>query len=532
MVRKIFYGACSLGILGIWVGSLYWKPALWAFVILGPLMILGIYDVLQTKRTILRNFPILGHFRYILESIRPEIMQYFIETNQSGTPLNREQRSVIYQRAKGVRDTVPFGTQMDVYEAGYEWINHSLVPVHPKEEQPRVRIGGPQCTHPYDAAVLNISAMSFGSLSKNAILALSQGAKMGGFYHNTGEGGVSHHHLEGGGDLCWQIGTGYFGCRASDGGFSPDLYKETVSHPNIKLVEIKLSQGAKPGHGGILPAAKITPEIAKIRGVPMGQDVNSPPSHRAFSTPTGLLKFVKELRDLSGGKPIGFKLCIGRRREFLAICKAMVSTGILPDFITVDGGEGGTGAAPLEFSNRVGAPLTESLIFVHNALIGFDLRKDIRVIASGKVISGFDLTKRLAIGADLCNAARSMMVALGCIQALRCNSNDCPTGVATQDPDLVKGLHIPSKAERVHQYQNNTVEALVHMIGAAGIEHPKDLKPWHIHRRMDEFNVRHYGEVYDYLKPGDLLGDDLPDNFARAMCACSPDTFAYAGPES
>lgn len=528
MVRKIFYGASSVAIVGLVAASMTWPVAAWAFVVVGPLMLLGLYDVTQRKHTILRNFPVIGHFRYILESIRPEMMQYFIETNQSGRPLSREARSLVYQRAKGERDTLPFGTQQDVYEVGYEWINHSLLPVH-GEEDPRITIGGPACKQPYSASVLNVSAMSYGSLSTRAVLALNEGARKGNFYHNTGEGGISPYHLEPGGDLCWQIGTGYFGCRAPDGGFDPGLFQENARRPEVKMIEIKLSQGAKPGHGGILPAAKITPEIARIRGVPMDKDVISPPAHTTFSTPVGLLDFVQALREGSGGKPVGFKLCLGRRREFLAICKAMHQTGILPDFITVDGGEGGTGAAPLEFSNHVGAPLIESLVFVHNALIGFDLRKHIKVIASGKVVSGFDLARRLAIGADACNAARSMMVALGCIQALRCNSNDCPTGVATQDADLVKGLHVPSKAERVHQYHRNTIVAMAHMLGAAGITHPDHLRPWHMHRRVTEFEVKHYGEIYSYLEPGDLLREPLPEAYARAMNACSAESFDYVG---
>jgi glutamate synthase domain-containing protein 2 len=530
MVRKVFYGACTVAIVGLALAARWWPWALWSFVVVGPLMALGIYDVLQKRRTILRNFPVIGHFRYLFESIRPEIMQYFVETNQSGKPLSREERSLIYQRAKGERDTLPFGTQQDLYAEGYEWINHSIAPIH-AEEAPRVRVGGPQCTQPYEAAVLNVSAMSYGALSTRAVLALNGGAKKGGFYHNTGEGGISPYHLEPGGDLCWQIGTGYFGCRAKDGGFDAGRYAENAQRPTVKLIELKLSQGAKPGHGGILPAAKLTPELARIRGVPLGQDVNSPPAHLAFSTPLGLVEFLQALREGSGGKPVGFKLCVGRRREFLAICKAMRQTGIYPDFITVDGGEGGTGAAPLEFSNHVGAPLTEALIFVHNALVGFDVRKDIRVIASGKVVSGFDLARRLAIGADICNAARSMMVALGCIQALRCNSNDCPTGVATQDPDLVKGLDVPDKAERVYRYQRNTVVAMAHMLGAAGIKHPEELHPWHIHRRVTPFEVRHYGELYHYLEPGQLLGGEVPPDYARAMQTASAERFTHVGPE-
>jgi len=393
--------------------ALIYPSSLWSFLFTLPIIIIGFYDYFQTRHAIRRNFPIIGHFRYLLETIRPEIQQYFIESDTSGRPFDRSQRSLIYQRAKNVRDTVPFGTLHDVYEVGYEWFNHSINSLHLHQGDLRVTVGGPECTQPYSASIFNISAMSFGSLSKNAVLALSGGAKINNFAHNTGEGGISPYHLEGGGDLIWQIGTGYFGCRTSDGHFNPDTFAERASHPHVKMIEIKLSQGAKPGHGGILPAAKVTPEIAAIRDVPMGEDILSPPYHSVFSTPIGLLEFVDKLRKLSGGKPIGFKLCIGKRREFLAICKAMIETGITPDFIAVDGGEGGTGAAPLEFTNRMGAPLIESLIFVHNSLVGYGLRDQIRIIASGKVTSGYSMVKRLALGADICYSARAMMMGRG-----------------------------------------------------------------------------------------------------------------------
>ena len=524
--RQLFYVIASSLIVLIVLGSLLWQPVLWAFLIVGPLMLVGFYDVTQKRRAILRNFPVIGHGRYLLEMIRPEIQQYFIEDNIDGRPFDRARRNVVYQRAKGQRDTTPFGTQLDVYEIGYEWMNHSLAPVHSPEEPPRVRIGGKSCTQPYDASLLNISAMSFGSLSKNAVLALNMGAKRGGFYHNTGEGSVSPYHLQHGGDLCWQVGTGYFGCRAADGGFDPALFKDVATQPSVKMIEIKLSQGAKPGHGGILSAAKITPEIAKIRGVPLGHDVISPPSHSTFSTPTGLLLFVQQLRELSGGKPVGFKLCLGKRREFIAICKAMIETDISPDFIQVDGGEGGTGAAPLEFTDRLGAPLAESLVFVHNALVGFDLRKEIKIIASGKVATGFDMAKRIAIGADLCCAARSFMFSVGCIQALRCNANDCPTGVATQNAELIEGLDVDDKGQRVHGFHHNTVESFLHLIAASGLDGPDHLQPWHIHRRINQFDVKHYGEIYPYLQPGDLLGDELPKTFARAVQAADPQSWA------
>ena len=526
--RKLFYAISSTLIVLISLGSLAWPPILWAFVVVGPLMAIGLWDVLQTKHAIRRNFPVIGHGRYLLEMIRPEIQQYFIEDNIHGRPFDRNRRAVVYQRAKNVRDTTPFGTQLNVYDIGYEWMNHSLAPVEVPHDIPRIRIGGEDCSQPYDASVLNVSAMSFGSLSKNAVLSLNTGARRGGFYHNTGEGSVSPYHLQPGGDLCWQLGTGYFGCRAADGGFDADKFKDVASQPSVKMIEIKLSQGAKPGHGGILPAAKITPEIAKIRGVPMGFDVISPPSHKAFSTPIGLCEFIAQLRALSGGKPIGFKLCLGKRREFIAICKAMLQTGVVPDFIQVDGGEGGTGAAPIEFTDRLGAPLAESLVFVHNALIGFGLRDQVKIIASGKVATGFDMAKRIAIGADLCCSARAFMFSIGCIQALRCNANDCPTGVATQDAELMKGLDVLDKGERAYQFHHHTVESFMELIAASGLTHPDDLRPWHIHRRINQFDIKHYGELYEYLKPGDLLGDDLPSTFHRAVKAAQPESWDAA----
>lgn len=502
--------------------------ALWPWIVLGPLVLLGFVDMTQKRQAIRRNYPVLGHMRYFLELIRPEIFQYFIESDKEGVPFDREHRSLIYQRAKNVRDTTPFGTKVDVYAPGYEWVNHSLMARHVDDADMRIVVGGPDCRQPYSCSLLNISAMSFGSLSRNAILALSRGAKMGKFAHNTGEGGLSPYHLEGGGDLIWQIGTGYFGCRDESGKFSPKLFAEKAAIPNVKMIEIKLSQGAKPGHGGILPAAKVTPEIAAIRGVPMGKDVLSPPTHSTFSTPIELLEFVKQLRDLSGGKPVGFKLCVGKRREFLAICKAMVKTGITPDFITVDGGEGGTGAAPLEFSNHIGAPLVEGLIFVHNALVGYSLRNRIRILASGKSTSGFSMLKRLSIGADVIMSARAMMMAIGCIQALKCNSNHCPVGVATQEKHLMAGLDPTDKSHRVASYHKQTIHSLAEMIGALGLSSAQQLRPWHLMHRISANETRHYGELYHFLKDGELLSDNLPPDYARACQAASPDSFGHS----
>jgi glutamate synthase domain-containing protein 2 len=512
--------------LAVAVAGWFWPPALWAFVVVGPLVLLGLRDLSQKQRSLLRIYPILGHGRFLMEEIRPEIQQYFVEANTDGKPFNREERSLVYQRAKGVRDTVPFGTQHDVYKIGYEWIGHSLQPVEPSHEEPRIRVGGPDCTQPYLASVFNISAMSFGSLSKNAIMALNDGARKGGFAHNSGEGGLSPYHLAKGGDLIWQIGTGYFGCRNASGGFDPAGFTERAAQPAVKMIEVKLSQGAKPGHGGILPAKKLTPEIAAIRSVPLGQDVISPPAHSAFDSPEGLLRFVAELRRLSGGKPVGFKLCIGEHHQFLAICKAMATTGILPDFITVDGGEGGTGAAPVEFTNFVGTPLADGLSFVHHALTGFGVREHIRIIASGKVVSGFDLFRTMALGADMCNSARGMMLALGCIQARKCDSNECPVGVATQDPVRTAALDVPLKADRVDRFHRETIKSFLHLLGAAGLHHPEEIQPRHVRRRISSSESRHFGQLYGAVEIGCLLDKaTVPADWREAWLLADPSRF-------
>jgi glutamate synthase domain-containing protein 2 len=524
-MRKIFviFSAASLAL--IFSAALVWPPILILLLVVGPVIGIGVVDMLQTKQAIRRNFPVIGHGRYLMEKIRPEINQYFVESNSNGRPFNREDRSVVYQRAKGQLDTLPFGTQRDVYEVGYEWVNHSLVPVHPNPEHQRVLVGGKDCKQPYSASIFNVSAMSYGSLSKNAILALNGGAKLGGFAHNTGEGGLSRYHLEPGGDIFWQIGTGYFGCRDKNGNFSIEEFSKRALLPQVKMIEIKLSQGAKPGHGGILPGAKVTQEIVEIRGVELGKDVISPPAHTTFNTPRGLLEFLQTLRVTSGGKPVGFKLCIGKRREFLAIVKAMLETGILPDFITVDGAEGGTGAAPVEFSDYVGTPLNDGLSFVHNALVGAGIREQIRIIAAGKVTTGFHIATKLALGADMCNAARAMLFALGCIQALRCNSNNCPTGVATQDPELVKGLDVTDKRQRVANFHRETVKSLFEVLGAAGLSSPTEVRPWHIMRRVGPMEVRNYSEIYPFIESGSLLGNSVPKDFQRPWQAAEAGTF-------
>ncbi|MEE8341941.1 MAG: FMN-binding glutamate synthase family protein, partial [Candidatus Neomarinimicrobiota bacterium] len=450
------------------------------------------------KRTIMRNFPLLGRGRYIMERLRPKIYQYFIESDVDGSPINRIFRSVVYQRSKGELDTVPFGTQFDVYKPGYEWMSHSINPLSTSEciDDLRLDLGGRNCTQPYSASIMNVSAMSFGALSKNAIMALNLGAKLDNFAHNTGEGGISQHHLKHGGDLIYQLGTGYFGSRTIDGKFDSEMFKDKASLNSVKMIEIKLSQGAKPGHGGILPAGKNTAEIAKIRGVEPGTDVLSPSRHNAFSTPYEMMEFIQKLRELSDGKPIGFKLCIGKKDEFIELCQAMNKTNIKPDFITIDGGEGGTGAAPVEYSNSVGMPLRDGLAFVVDCLTENDLKKDIKVIASGKIITGFHLVKNLALGADMVNCARSMMFALGCIQALECNNNHCPTGIATQDPSLTIGLDVQDKANRVARYHKETVKSVIELLAAAGLKTPSQLNRSHIYRRINAYKVKSYADIY------------------------------------
>lgn len=524
-VSFVYFSVFSLILVG--VGAYFWIHALWFLILLVPIILVGINDMMQPHQTIRRNFPVLGRMRYWMEMLRPKIYQYFIESDTDGTPYNRLNRNVIYQRAKKVNDTTPFGTQLNVYDVGYEWMNHSIIPLdpHKMDFNPRVTVGGPECKQPYSASLLNISAMSYGSLSQNAIMSLNAGAKLGGFAHNTGEGGLSPYHLKNGGDIIWQIGTGYFGCRNPDGTFNADLFAEKAVTPSVKMIEIKLSQGAKPGHGGILPAKKVTEEISKIRGVEMGKDVISPPFHSAFSTPLEMLNFIQKLRELSGGKPIGFKLCIGRKSQFLSICKAIVKTGIKPDFITVDGGEGGTGAAPLEFSNSVGMPLREALAFVDDALNGFSIRRHVKIIASGKVATGFDLVKNLSLGADMCNCARAMMLALGCIQALECNTNKCPTGVATQDKNLQKGLVVEDKKVRVKNFHNETVKSAVELMAAAGISDPSKLHRHLIYRRVNAGEIKTYAEAYPYVLKGSLIEAPYPENYQYDMANCNEESF-------
>ena len=515
-VRYSFMALCAFGVLLSLFSLIAFGVGWLALLVCAVLTGVGVHDLRQTRRAILRNYPVIGHLRFLFEFIRPEIRQYFIESNSEAAPFSRAQRSLVYQRAKGEPDNQPFGTQLNVGAVGYEWVNHSMSPTKLSSHDFRIWIGGTPdapvassqpCTQPYNASVFNISALSFGSLSANAILALNKGAQMGGFAHDTGEGSISAHHRSHGGDLIWEIGSGYFGCRNDDGTFNAERFAANAVDPQVKLIEIKLSQGAKPGHGGILPGPKVTAEIAAARGVPEGKDCISPSSHSAFTTPVEMMHFIAQLRQLSGGKPVGFKLCIGHPWEWFALVKAMLATNITPDFIVVDGAEGGTGAAPVEFSDHVGAPVQEGLQLVHNTLIGVNLRSRISIGAAGKVTSAFDLVRLMALGADWCNAGRGFMMALGCIQALSCHTGKCPTGVTTQDPHRQQALVVPDKAERVRNFHRSTLHALQELVQAAGLEHPSELSAHHIVRRVTDTEVRLLSNLIMRMAPGMLLGD-------------------------
>ncbi|SHM97345.1 FMN-binding glutamate synthase family protein [Actinacidiphila paucisporea] len=501
--------------------SLWWWVAAVPIALLG---LLGAYDLLQRRHSVLRNYPVIGHARFLLESIRPELQQYFIERNFDGRPFDRDTRSIVYERAKGTDAEEPYGTERDVYRPGHEFLVPSMAPRPVPDEAPRVRIGGADCTKPYDMALLNVSAMSFGSLSAQAILALNKGAAGGGFAHDTGEGGLSEYHLRHGGDIVWEIGTGYFGCRTDDGDFDPEEFADKAAHDSVKCVSLKLSQGAKPGIGGVLPGAKVNAEIARVRDVPQGKTVVSPPYHRVFSTPRELIRFIARMRELSGGKPAGFKLCVGSRSQFLAVCKAMIEEGTTPDFIIVDGAEGGTGAAPLEFADHVGTPLTEGLVTVHNALVGVGLRDRVRIGASGKIATGSDLVKRMVQGADYGNAARAMMFAVGCIQAQRCHTNTCPTGVTTQDPRRARALDVGDKSARVQRLQESTVASALQIMASMGVTDPAQLRPHMLRRRIDPYTVRSYDELYEWLSPGQLRAEP-PASWAADWSAADPDRF-------
>lgn len=497
----------------------------WTLIVLAPLAALGIWNLLQPRHSLMRNYPILAHGRWIFEELRPFLRQYIVEGNLTGRPFNRHQRSIVYERAKNVVDSQPFGSDLDFYDDDYEMTTHSMAAKSLDGTQFRTTIGNAQCKRPYEASLLNVSAMSFGSLSANAIRALNKGAEMGGFYHDTGEGGLSEHHRAFNGDLVWELGTGYFGCRDSKGRFDPDLFRDTAQSDQVKMIEIKLSQGAKPGHGGVLPGAKVTPEIAKARQIQVGQECVSPPAHPEFDSPVGLMEFVARLRELSDGKPVGLKLCVGHPWELLALCKASLKTGIRPDFIVVDGAEGGTGAAPEEFSDNMGLPLRDGLIMVRNALVGSGLRDEIAIGASGKVFSAFSMANNLALGADWCNAARAFMFSLGCVMTKRCHTDTCPTGVATQNPSRQRGLVVEDKAERVYHFQRNTLKRLGELVGAAGLDHPSELRPHHLYHRRGPNAIQTMDRIHDFLDPNILIDDPDATPYAEWWAAASPDSF-------
>lgn len=515
-MRKQFVIISSLALIITLALAIYLNRNWYVFLaILLVLVIMGYRDMIQKKHAIRRIYPLVGRLRYFMEELRPKMYQYFIESDIDGRPINRVDRSTIYQRSKKELETIPFGTQLDVYAEGYEWMCHSVSPkaFDTLNQNPRVMFGNKDCKQPYSASILNISAMSYGSLSAQAVEAMNGGAKIGGFAQNTGEGGLSYYHLKYGGDLIWQIGTGYFGCRDEAGKFNPELFAEKSKHPNVKMIELKISQGAKPGHGGILPASKNSEEVAKIRHVKPHTKVISPPYHSAFNTPLEMIQFIQKLRELCGGKPVGFKICIGHKAEFISICKAMIHLDIYPDFITVDGGEGGTGAAPQEFSNYLGAPMLDGLDFVHNILTGLDIRKHIRIIAAGKVTSSFHIARAMALGADTCNSARAMMMAIGCIQALLCNTNRCPTGITTQDPRLTIGLDVADKKVRLANYHEGTIKNFVELMGASGLDDMKNITRSHIYRRVSLNEMLTYEEIFPSVKTGAMLKGEIPEKY-------------------
>ncbi len=532
--KKVLWGLILLAVVSVPLGLVapifWWLEILWI-----PLVLVGIWDLTQRRHSILRNYPVIGHMRFLIEAMAPELHQYLVESDEDGRPFNRDTRSLIYQRAKNEGGKKPFGTELNVYEEGYSWISHSIS-TRPVAKDPendlRVSVGGPDCGTPYSSSILNISAMSFGALGGPAILSMNEGARLGGFAHVTGEGGISPYHREPGGDLIWQIGTGYFGCRTPDGAFSPEAFAKQATSPQVKMIEIKVSQGAKPGHGGILPGAKVTKEIAETRLVEPGKDVFSPTFHSEFSNPIELTEFITKLRELSGGKPVGFKLCVGEPSEFMAAVKGMLETGVYPDFITVDGAEGGTGAAPPEFSDSLGAPLNEGLLIVHNTLVGAGIRDRVRIAASGKMVTASAIVQSMALGADWCNSARAFMMAVGCIQSQRCHTNRCPVGVATQDKKLQRAIDVPDKAERVHQFHKNTVEAVAEMVAAMGYDSTEQVKPGDVFRRVSETNAMTLDEVYPFVTEGCLLEGSGPARFQARWDRAQTESFhpREAGP--
>jgi glutamate synthase domain-containing protein 2 len=525
MQRTVFYVLSLVSLVAIaWAASFHPVALYWLILVL-PLVLLGLYDIHVSHHNVLSNYPVIGHLRYVMEFISPEIRQYFVESDKSGRPYTRQQRGLIKARSYGGEAVHPFGTEYDVDENGYKLALHSIAVKKVPESAARVSIGGPDCTRPYESSRLNISAMSFGALSSHAVMAMNRGARLGGFAQDTGEGGLTPYHLKYGADLIWEIGSGYFGCRTRDGRFDDEQFRKKACQDVVKMIEIKLSQGAKPSHGGVLPGSKVDAEIARIRGVPQGQDCVSPAAHPEFDSPRGLMEFVKRLRTLAEGRPVGFKLCVGQRSQFLGICKAMLETGILPDFITVDGAEGGTGAAPVEYSDRLGLTIDEALPFVHHALVGCGLRDKIRLIASGKITDGFDMMHKIAIGADVCNVARPMMFAVGCIQAQRCHTNTCPTGVATQDIRRARAIHIEKRGEDVMQYHRATIKSFLDITGSVGAAHPDELHPGLILRRQADRTAKTYAELFPAVSTGALLGDALPEHYAADWAAASAERF-------
>ena len=503
------------------------RPAtLWLLVLSLPITIVAVFDLVQLQHSLRRNYPASARMRWFFEWLRPFVRSYLVESDLDGRPFSHDERALVYARAKGEISSHPFGTELDVYARDYKWLAHSIAPSRNAEGCTRVNVGTEQCSRPYQAARLNISAMSFGALGANAIEALNLGAKIGGFYHDTGEGGLSEYHLKHGGDLVWEIGSGYFGCRNRQGHFDPEAFQDNTQRDQVVMIEIKLSQGAKPGLGGLLPAAKVTREIAEVRNVQAGRDCTSPPYHTAFSTPIELVQFAAKLRELSGGKPVGLKLCIGYPHELFAVVKAMLETEIFVDFLVIDGAEGGTGSAPIELSDRVGMPLREGLILARNALVGANLKSKIRLAAAGKVNSGAAIAMNAALGADWCNAARAFMFSLGCVQSLRCHTDTCPTGVATQSPARQRGLVVPEKAERVARFQKATLDALHDIVVACGLNSPDEFTPDSFRQRISPMEMRSMDEVFHFMEPGELLDGPRDDRLARWWAAADPTSFA------
>lgn len=498
------------------------RPVLW---VATPLALIAWWDFFQSSHTLRRNYPLIARVRWIMEDLRPFAQAYVVESDLEGRPFSHQARALVYARAKGDLDSHPMGTELDVYSDEYEWLGHSIAPDEKAPDEWRVDIGEEGSRRRYSSSLLNISAMSFGSLSARAIEALNYGASMGGFAHNTGEGGISRYHLAHDGDLIWEIGSGYFGCRAKDGSFDPGLFAETVDDERVKMVEVKLSQGAKPGHGGVLPAAKVTEEIAEARKIEVGEACLSPAAHSAFSTPIGMLEWIAKLRDLADGRPVGIKLCVGQPHEIFAIAKAVLESGIAPDFITVDGAEGGTGAAPLELSNSVGMPLREGQIFVRNALVGTGLKGRIKIGASGKLHSGAQLAKAFALGADWCNAARPFMFSLGCVQSMQCHTGHCPTGVATQKAWRQRGLVVEDKGPRVARFHKQTLHSLREIVVAMGLETPWQISPHDMRERLNGARSDAIDRIYSFVEPHQLIDDPAGTKLFHHWQAASADSF-------